>query len=643
MGNWIDLNYSSNPTQGSLTHYFKDMSGGKLKITGKEIHIVTPNTRREYYNMNKMRGHIHKELIQQLDVTEDFSQYDNWTCNANYDHDPDPDTWVDMIIFVWRNVDKDSSIYSGIQNLGFGSYGDLGRIGTFDVDSGQRHINTGTFGGGATAGSYFSGLYSDPFRLVTHEFSHYLLGWNDMHNGIGFWGMLSDWGVRSLVANSFERYQLNWIDDPSNYYTLDASSSSVQTLTKYLEDYVTTGKSIRVIVNSSTNEYFYIENHYGTSYWENHTPFSEHPNEIYGDIEPGIYIIRQTGMFTPYSMPQYSKQLIPADGRFEWEAVGRLLNPYDGSRYHPLWQNNGFDRNTGYHTLELVPHNYPNCENPSSITFVPSSSYPYWENISEIQGQSEDAFVKGIKEIFSPWSNPNNQRENTNSVNFAMKLDYKYSYGKYRLKFYMNNPQATNPSKPENFQLSWYNDHPKLTWDANQESDLSYYAVYKKEGSSYSYYDQTSTTSYIDYAEVKYEGGGNKEYVNYKIKAVDTQNYSSLYSDEVRAAIDGEGPPIEKSIVNNENNKPLEFMLLNNFPNPFNPSTTINYQIPRDGFVNISVFNSLGQEVDVLVNKMQTTGKYSVKFNAINLPSGLYFYRMQSGEYSHVRKMLLTK
>lgn len=227
MGNWIDLNYSSNPTQGSLTHYFKDMSGGKLKITGKEIHIVTPNTRREYYNMNKMRGHIHKELIQQLDVTEDFSQYDNWTCNANYDHDPDPDTWVDMIIFVWRNVDKDSSIYSGIQNLGFGSYGDLCRIGTFDVDSGQRHINTGTFGGGATAGSYFSGLYSDPFRLVTHEFSHYLLGWNDMHNGIGFWGMLSDWGVRSLVANSFERYQLNWIDDPSNYYTLDASSSSV--------------------------------------------------------------------------------------------------------------------------------------------------------------------------------------------------------------------------------------------------------------------------------------------------------------------------------------------------------------------------------------------------------------------------------
>lgn len=88
---------------------------------------------------------------------------------------------------------------------------------------------------------------------------------------------------------------------------------------------------------------------------------------------------------------------------------------------------------------------------------------------------------------------------------------------------------------------------------------------------------------------------------------------------------------------------PTNTELSQNYPNPFNPTTQISYQISKDGFVNLVVYNSLGQEVATLVNKHQTIGKYSVQFNTVNLPSGVYFYRLESGNFTKVNKMLFLK
>ncbi len=85
------------------------------------------------------------------------------------------------------------------------------------------------------------------------------------------------------------------------------------------------------------------------------------------------------------------------------------------------------------------------------------------------------------------------------------------------------------------------------------------------------------------------------------------------------------------------------FQLLQNYPNPFNPSTKIKYSIPNSGYVTLKVFNLLGQEVAALVNKEQNAGEYATEFNASNLASGIYFYRIQSGNYSLTRKMILLK
>ena len=87
----------------------------------------------------------------------------------------------------------------------------------------------------------------------------------------------------------------------------------------------------------------------------------------------------------------------------------------------------------------------------------------------------------------------------------------------------------------------------------------------------------------------------------------------------------------------------LRFVLNQNYPNPFNPNTTIKYSIPKAGIVSLKVFDVLGKEVAELVNETKSAGSYSVNFNAVNLPSGVYFYCLRAGSFSETRKLLLLK
>ncbi|MEJ2617339.1 MAG: T9SS type A sorting domain-containing protein, partial [Ignavibacteriaceae bacterium] len=95
--------------------------------------------------------------------------------------------------------------------------------------------------------------------------------------------------------------------------------------------------------------------------------------------------------------------------------------------------------------------------------------------------------------------------------------------------------------------------------------------------------------------------------------------------------------------VDEKNSLPIEFTLMQNYPNPFNPTTSIQYSIASRQFVELKIFNVLGQEIKTIVNEEKPAGNYQVEFNAANLPSGVYFYRIQAGSFNQVRKMLLIK
>ena len=89
--------------------------------------------------------------------------------------------------------------------------------------------------------------------------------------------------------------------------------------------------------------------------------------------------------------------------------------------------------------------------------------------------------------------------------------------------------------------------------------------------------------------------------------------------------------------------RPTEFKLMQNFPNPFNPETVINYQLPTSSHVRLMVFDALGKEVSRLVDRELEAGNYSLIFDGRDLPSGIYFYTLNTGNQNLTRKMILIK
>ncbi len=87
----------------------------------------------------------------------------------------------------------------------------------------------------------------------------------------------------------------------------------------------------------------------------------------------------------------------------------------------------------------------------------------------------------------------------------------------------------------------------------------------------------------------------------------------------------------------------LNYRLEQNYPNPFNPKTIINYELGITNFVTLKIYDVLGNEVATLINEKQNSGSYSVNFDGANLPSGIYFYKLDAGNFSEVKKMTLLK
>jgi hypothetical protein len=124
-------------------------------------------------------------------------------------------------------------------------------------------------------------------------------------------------------------------------------------------------------------------------------------------------------------------------------------------------------------------------------------------------------------------------------------------------------------------------------------------------------------------------------------------NYNMDYCREV---IKSAGATLLKCMLLNSptdieahTNPPTLANLYQNYPNPFNPSTKINYSVPQTSNVVIKVFDILGNEIETLVNEEKAIGTYEINWYAENLPSGIYFYRLQAGSFIETKKMILMK
>ena len=130
--------------------------------------------------------------------------------------------------------------------------------------------------------------------------------------------------------------------------------------------------------------------------------------------------------------------------------------------------------------------------------------------------------------------------------------------------------------------------------------------------------------------------GGDRETFNF----MDPTNFLNVDNDVWKYYL-----PDQPSSVDDKSGQiiPDEFSLSQNYPNPFNPATKVRYSIPHSSNVFINVFDILGNEVKILVNELKPAGTYEIEFEAANLPSGIYFYKLQAGSFVETKKMILLK
>jgi hypothetical protein len=115
----------------------------------------------------------------------------------------------------------------------------------------------------------------------------------------------------------------------------------------------------------------------------------------------------------------------------------------------------------------------------------------------------------------------------------------------------------------------------------------------------------------------------------------------------IRMSLTGESPPPppgdDPVVEVSPEVLPSEYSLAQNYPNPFNPRTLVEYALPRDEYVVLTVFNTLGQVVATPVSGYRQAGTHTAEIDARGLPSGVYFYRLVAGTFSEVRKMALMR
>jgi len=136
------------------------------------------------------------------------------------------------------------------------------------------------------------------------------------------------------------------------------------------------------------------------------------------------------------------------------------------------------------------------------------------------------------------------------------------------------------------------------------------------------------------------KGNGNSNSPN-SYSFVDDKPLSGTVEYRLKQ-IDNDGQFVYSKIIE-VTNLPAQFNLAQNYPNPFNPTTTIQYAVPKAEHVILKVYDEIGREVATLVNENKEAGRYNVQFNGSGLASGIYYYRINAGSFSKVKKLMLLK
>lgn len=312
---------------------------------------------------------------------------------------------------------------------------------------------------------------------------------------------------------------------------------------------------------------------------------------------------------------------------------------------------------------------YKDTPNPFSgadgLDYIHMNGFTYYAGVNwlcdgeqiEVHGDSLDFYQIGKNTVFAPWTNPNTTTAAGDFTDILIRLVDEASDGIQTVEIDMNAP----PRAPQNVSLSGvWGGHPTISWDPNPEPDHASYEVFRRtkpysgQWSAWAKKTETTDTSWTDPGFILEKPGTGV--VGYFVKATDQSGQRSAGSDTVGTS----GNSFGIGLLSKQNQTktvdvlPAKYALAQNTPNPFNPITTIPYQLPEQSMVTLRVYSLRGGHIVTLQNSIQDAGFHQMQWdgtdeNGHQVASGPYLYHLtaQSQEseqtYQQTLKMLYLK
>ncbi len=288
------------------------------------------------------------------------------------------------------------------------------------------------------------------------------------------------------------------------------------------------------------------------------------------------------------------------DSKWQYEYNGELVSKISDYQFVLAWvlsQQYTYTYDTQGKEIEELTEIWNETDNAFENSYITTTTYHQNGKISEELSKRWDVDNQ-------QWSEDNNSLfeyqydANGNRIEYVSTMDF----GFFVVKTKLQSEYDANNFLIEDLDFTW--DDNTSTWIESSKSE---------------YTNDDEGNALIELIYNKFSG-------NWDYSEKITRNYAG--------AVD---------VESDELNIPETFTLSQNYPNPFNPTTRINYAITKQTNVSLIVYDALGRAVSNLLNRVQPQGNYEVEFNASNLTSGIYFYRIQAGSFVQTKKMILMK
>lgn len=440
----------------------------------------------------------------------------------------------------------------------------------------------------------------------------------------------------SIIVTGYTEYQNTWFDIVTIKYNLNGDSQWVKI---YHHPLSQSNKSKKLAVDNSGN--IYITGFTGNS----HTDYLTIKYNSQGSL---LWTATYTGIVSN-----------SID-----ESRGISVSP-DGNAY-VTGGSSGNPSNLGILDIATIKYNANGVQQwitryngpvnkndePANLV-IDSQENVYVAGKSQINANNSDyeyLVIKYSSNGAPQWNDHQNDVASSEALAIALdNQDYVYVTG-----------YTTHPSQSSNFITVKYSPNGEILWMTQFNNYLNHWDIPKAIAVDNSYNVYVTGRGggpnwlFSDYNTVKYNSNGVQQWaMNFNVIGEDSpadivvDNENNVYVTGWSELNSADIVTIKYSSLVGirplSNEIPDEFSLYQNYPNPFNPSTKINFDLPKQSFTMLRVYDISGREMKTVVYESLNAGKYAAEFNASGLSSGIYFYRIVAGEFTDVRKMILVK